>query len=126
MSPQLRVIIAVVVVLYLITVIFLIRRNHFRIKYSLLWLFSGIIMLLLVVFPQILFLFADFCGIEVPVNGLVSVIIFCLILIIMSLTGALSKLSENSKTMSQKLGILEERVRELENRDEKGCEKENS
>ena len=44
----------------------------------------------------------------------------------MSLTGALSKLSENSKTMSQKLGILEERVRELENRDEKGCEKENS
>ncbi|MGN0473085.1 MAG: DUF2304 domain-containing protein [Lachnospiraceae bacterium] len=126
MSPQLRVIIAVVVVLYLITVIFLIRRNHFRIKYSLLWLFSGIIMLLLVVFPQILFLFADLCGIEVPVNGLVSVIIFCLILIIMSLTGALSKLSENSKTMSQKLGILEERVRELENRDEKGCEKENS
>ena len=124
MSLQLKVVIGVVIIIYLITVIFLIRKNHFRIKYSLLWLFSGLMMLLLDFFPQILYHFTKICGIELPINGLFSIALFCVILINMSLTGALSKISENNKSLTQKLGVLEKRVRELEEREGCDCERE--
>lgn len=71
-------------------------------------------MLLLAVFPQILNMFANIVGIYEPTNALFSIICFCIIIILMSLTAIVSKLNEKSKKVIQKMALLEKRVRELE------------
>ena len=71
-------------------------------------------MLLLALFPRILDWFAKLIGIYEPTNALFSLIFFCVIIILMSLTAIVSKLNEKNKQLAQSAALLEQRVRELE------------
>lgn len=71
-------------------------------------------MLILAIIPQILNMFANLVGIYEPTNALFAIIFFCIIIILMSLTAIVSKLNEKSKRLIQKIALLEERVRQLE------------
>lgn len=113
-SKTLQIMMLLAVALYFIIVLFLLKKRSLNLKYTLLWLLSGGIMLLLAVFPQILNMFANIVGIYEPTNALFSIICFCIIIILMSLTAIVSKLNEKSKKVIQKMALLEKRVRELE------------
>lgn len=113
-SKTLQIMMLIAVALYFIIVLFLLKKRSLNLKYTLLWLLSGGIMLLLAVFPQILNMFANIVGIYEPTNALFSIICFCIIIILMSLTAIVSKLNEKSKKVIQKMALLEKRVRELE------------
>lgn len=71
-------------------------------------------MLLLVVFPQLLQLLARLVGISDPMNALFSVALFCVIIILMSLTAIVSKLNGKMRGIVQSVARLEKRVRDLE------------
>ena len=105
----------VAVAVYFYLVLRLLKKKSLNLKYTLLWLLSGIIMLILAVFPQILNGFATAVGIYEPTNALFAVIFFCIIIILMSLTAIVSKLNEKSKRLIQSIALLEKRVRILEN-----------
>ncbi len=83
-------------------------------KYILLWLFSGLVMGILVLFPQLLEIFVKLVGIETPMYGLFLVGIFFILLILMSLTAIVSKQTERIKNLAQNHAMLEKRLRELE------------
>lgn len=114
MSIQLRLVILIGIIVYFACVLVLLKKRHLALRYSLLWLFSGLLMLILDVFPQLLVAMTELSGIELPVNGLFAVLDFCFILILMSLTGVISRMGERNKQMTQEIGLLENRVRKLE------------
>lgn len=113
-SVKLQITMLVAVGLYFLIVFRLLKKKTLNLKYTLLWLASGIIMLALAVFPQILGWFAAVVGIYEPTNALFAFMFFCVIIILMSITAIVSKLNEKSKRLIQSVALLEKRVRELE------------
>lgn len=106
------------IVLYFILIVYFLKKKALSLKYTLLWFASGFMMLLLVIFPNILYKVADFLGFVSPVNALFAVVIFFMLCILMSITSIVSKLNSKNKSVAQQLALLEKRVRELE----KSCE----
>ena len=51
---SLRITLLIAVILYFIIILFYLKNKALELKYTLLWIFAGIIMLLMVIFPQIL------------------------------------------------------------------------
>ena len=113
-SPTLQIAMLIAVAGYFALVFHLLKKKALNLKYTLLWLLSGIIMLVLAIFPQILDFFANLVGIYEPTNALFAVVFFCVIIILMSLTAIVSKLNEKSKRLIQSIALLEKRVRGLE------------
>lgn len=112
-ATKLRIILLVGVCIYFIAVFQLLKRKTLNLKYTLLWLASGFIMLMLVLFPRLLQLFALLIGIYDPMNALFSVGFFCVIIILMSLTAIVSKLNEKNKALTQSMALLEKRLRDM-------------
>lgn len=81
--------------------------------------FSGCLMLALALFPQILNWFAALIGIYEPTNALFALIFFCIIIILMSLTAIVSKLNERLKRLIQSVALIEKRLREQEETNQK-------
>ena len=113
-SRTLQIVMILAVAVYLVLLFLLLKKRSLHLKYTLLWIFSGILMLVLAVFPRILDWFAALIGIYEPTNALFSLIFFCVIMILMSLTAIASKLNEKNKQLAQAVALLEQRVRELE------------
>ncbi len=114
MTKTLQLMMFLAVILYFILLFYFLKKKTLNIKYTLLWIFSGFLMLLLTVFPKILAWFASIVGIYSPANALFAVISFCVICILMSLTAIVSKLNEKVKKLVQAIALLEKRVREME------------
>lgn len=113
-SVKLQTAMLIAVGLYFLIVLKLLRRKTLNLKYTLLWLVSGVIMLALAMFPRILGWFAALVGIYDPTNALFAFMFFCVVIILMSITAIVSKLNEKSKQVIQSVALLEQRIRELE------------
>ena len=83
-------------------------------KYSLLWLLAGLIMLLVVAFPNFIIWATGKMGIKVASNGIFAICILLEIVIMISMTAALSDFANRIKILTQNIAILEDRIRELE------------
>ena len=114
MSFYLRVLLGIVVIAYFVMIMHFVKKKMLALKYILLWLFSGVVMMLLVLFPQLLKLFVNLVGIETTMYGLFLAGIFFSLLISMSLTAIVSKQTDRIKNLTQNNAMLEKRVRELE------------
>lgn len=114
-TTTLRVAMLVAILVYFSVLLHLLKKKSLNLKYTLLWIFSGIVMLLLAIFPQFLNWFSGLIGIYEPTNALFSIIFFCIIIILMSLTSIVSKMNEKIKRIIQTIALVEKRVRELEN-----------
>ena len=71
-------------------------------------------MLLLAFFPGLLDRFAQFIGVYSSVNALFAVLIFCGVLVMISLTSIVSKEKREIVRLTQEMGMMENRLRELE------------
>jgi len=91
----------------------MIRKYKLELKYTLLWLFIMLVVLLLSVFPRIFSVISRMMGIEVPVNALFLLCITCLFMILFSLTVALSRTTMRVKQLSQQFGLLKFELEEL-------------
>ena len=116
MNLRLRITLILGLVLFFILVFYLLKRKRINIKYSLLWLLTGISMLIPVLFPSVLSSTFVLLGISDPLNGLFSLLLFFILILIMSLTAIVSRMTERNREIIQTLALLEKRVREIENK----------
>lgn len=114
MALSLRLTLLAAIILYYAVLFFLLKRERFILKYSLLWLASGLLMLLSVLLPKPFLRLLSLFGIADAINGLLALSIFFCILIIMSLTSIVSTQSEKTRRMAQELALLDQRIRTLE------------
>lgn len=117
---NLRIALIVAVIFYFALILVFLKHKALELKYTLLWLLSGFVMGIMVVWPGVLIFFRSILGITDNMNALFLMGIGFVIIILMSLTSIVSKQANKIKNLSQEIGMLEKRVREME------CEKENS
>lgn len=114
MSTMLRYFSMLAVTGYFCLIIHLLKREKFLLRYGILWLMSGLIMLLIVIFPSLLFYFTEFLGIRVASNALFAICIFLVIMMLVFLTTVVTELTDRIKKMAQKTAIIEKRMQDLE------------
>lgn len=102
---------AILLAIGLIVFIFeLVRRKKLREEYSWLWMLTGAVILILAVWYDLLFLITRLIGAVLPTSTIFFFGLFFLILINLYFSIKLSKLSDQMKTLTQKLAILGEKV----------------
>ena len=103
--------------LVLLAIIFVfLKKGLMTVKYSLLWLGLSIVLVIFAACPYVGFVLRDILDIEMPVN-LVFLLMFCFVLVVLlSLSIAITQLADKCKRLTQENALLEKRVRELERR----------
>jgi hypothetical protein len=114
MDSRIQILIATVSVMLLITVIELVRRRRLLERYALLWLFSSIVLVGLAAWRGALERIADTLGIAYPPNALFIVAFGFVLWMLLHFSVAVSRLSDQSKILAQRLALLEERMRRAE------------
>src|SRR4051812_29161403 len=101
----------------LIGLIFLLNqivKYKLELKYTLLWLFLSLATIILAVIPQVSFNLAHWFGIETPSNVLFLFGILVTLMIVFSLTVALSQHMVRIRLLSQELGIYKNELAKLQ------------
>ena len=98
----------------LLAVIFcLLKRGLMSVKYSLLWLLLAVCLVIAAAVPYTVFVLRDLLDIQMPVN-LIFLLMFCFVLVVLlSLSVAITQLAEKCKRLTQANAILEKCVRDL-------------
>jgi hypothetical protein len=97
----------------LLLVLELIRRGRLKERYSLLWLFSGIVLLVLSLSRSLLEYFSRLIGIYYPPSLLFLIAFVFLLLITLHFSAVISGLSEKNKRLTQEIALLHQAVEEL-------------
>lgn len=110
----LRITLVIGLICYFVLVLIFLKNKALSLKYTLLWLLAGVVMLVMVIFPRLLFIITSLFGIQSSMNGLYIICIASIIAILMSLTSIVSKQRNKIKILTQEMAILEKRIRDLE------------
>jgi hypothetical protein len=95
-------------------VIELIRSRKLRERYALLWLATAGVILFFAVWRSGLHSLSEALGIAYPPNALFVLSMLFVLVLLLHFSTVISKLSDRSTTLTQRLALLEERLRELE------------
>jgi hypothetical protein len=95
-------------------VIELIRTGRLRERYALLWLATAVVILVFGLWRDGLNELSDALGIAYPPNALFVLAMAFVLLLLLHYSTVISRLYDRTTTLTQRLAILEERIRELE------------
>jgi hypothetical protein len=109
---QLLAIVASGILLFI--VLELVRRRRLLERYALLWLLSGVVLLVLSTFRGLLEDAAGLIGVEYPPSALFFIAFAFVLLLLLHFSVAVSRLADQSKVLAQRLALLEKRVRDVE------------
>ena len=98
----------------LLIVLELVRRRRLKEEYSLLWLLTAVVLLALSLWRSSLDLIAKLMGIFYPPTALFVVGFGSVLLLLLYFSTIISKLSGENSNLTQRLAILDWRVRQLE------------
>jgi len=107
MSLFTQIFVALIIVVFLCYVVSKLRKEQIEFKYALVWLISGIIILILAVFPGILSWMAASLGIGLPLNLVFFLGIIINLIISFALTVTYSKLKNMIYKVTQMNAILD-------------------
>ena len=94
MSAVLRLILILASVITMGVALRKIRKAKMSINDAVFWVVFGLMLIILAVFPQVVYRLADLIGIQSPANLLFLVIIFLLIIKVFSMSVSISRLEE--------------------------------
>ena len=110
----LQITLSIAVVCYFIIILYYLKRKMLELKYTLIWLAAGVVMGVMIYFPELLVRFVRLFGIESNMNGLYIMCIAFIFMILMTLTSIVSRQQLKIRTLIQELSMMEKRIRELE------------
>ena len=118
----LRVVLIAAIIVYFIMILIFLKNKTLELRYTLLWMFAGMILAVLVIWPELLSRLVRLVGIKSNMNGLFIMAIAFIVMIMMSLTSIVSRQTNKIRHLIQEIAILEKRVRELEKDSVKNCQ----
>jgi hypothetical protein len=106
---------AVAAALLILIVLELIRGRRLKERYALLWLGTGLALLVLSLWREGLNTIADWLGVEsYPPAILFAAAVLFVIVVLLHYSTVLSKLTDDNVRLAQEVGLLRERIRALE------------
>lgn len=115
----LRVTLIIAVICYFVIILYFLKQRALNLKYTLLWLLSGVVLGILVIYPELLSYTIRILGIEDNMNGLFIICIAFMLMIMMALTSIASRQNMKIRQLVQEIAILDKRIRELETEKDK-------
>jgi hypothetical protein len=110
-------IVAIVGTLALFLVVLeLVRRRRLLERYALVWLGSALVLLALGIWKGLLGSISDAVGIFYPPAALFVIAFGFILVLLLHFSTAASRLTDQSKVLAQRIALMEERQRELEQR----------
>jgi hypothetical protein len=101
-------------VILLLVILELIRSRRLQERYALLWLLTGIVILVLSAWRGALSGLADLVGIAYPPSALFVLASLFVLLVLLHYSTVISKLSDQNRVLAQRLAMLEHKLRETE------------
>ncbi len=114
MSLAARVLLIALGIGILVFVVNLVRTRKLKEEYAILWLFTGVVLVLLPVVIDLLDAISFALGITYPPAFIGLVAVVCILFILFQFSTSISRFSERTKVLAQEVAILKERVRRLE------------
>jgi hypothetical protein len=108
----------------LVVVLELVRRKRFLERYALLWILSAIVLLALAIWQGVLATIAEAVGVKYPPNALFLIAFGFVLLLLLHFSLAVSRLSDQTKVLAQRMAMLELRQRKAEAEAEDDVERE--
>ena len=105
MSIRIKCVIIVVLILGLLKILGLIKKNKLELKYALSWLFLELGIFIITLIPNLLNVISKALGIYNEINMLFFLGFVFIILVIFSLTMSLSRNSERVRKMAQEIAL---------------------
>lgn len=104
---------AIASVLLVLVVLELIRKRRLRERYALLWLLTGLVLLVLSAWRSGLNTIAGWFGVTgYPPAVLFAVAVLFVLLVLLDYSTVISKLADQNTILAQRLALLESQVRE--------------
>lgn len=114
MSWKIQLLVVIVLLMILLYIIKKIRKRELEIRYALSWIAALVSLLIFTIFPQFMGFLASLFGVVTPSNWLFIIGFSFFVLLVLSLTIALSKLSDKNKVLVQEIALLKKRIETLE------------
>jgi hypothetical protein len=97
-----------------LVVLELVRRRRLLERYALVWLGSALVLLALAIWKGLLGSIASAVGIFYPPAALFVIAFGFILVLLLHFSTAVSRLTDQSKVLAQRIALMEERQRELE------------
>lgn len=114
MDPRLQLLAVLTTGVLLVVLLELVRRRRLLERYALLWLFSAAVLLGLSVWAGALEGIAKLIGVAYAPNALFLIAFGFVMVLLLHFSLAVSRLSDQSKVLAQRLALMEERLRRQE------------
>lgn len=112
MASRIQLVSIIGAIVLLLGVLELVRRRRLMERYALLWLLSALVILALSSWPGALHQISSAIGIFYPPTALFVVAFAFVLLLLLHFSTAVSRLSDQTKVLAQRLALLEERLNE--------------
>lgn len=109
MSLRVQIIVVLVLLIGLFIILNMVKKRALELKYVLGWIACDIVLLLFAIFPELMDQLAQFMGIYSPVNMIFFLGFIFSIVIIFSLTIALSRVTLRVRKLAQKMALETEK-----------------
>jgi len=110
MTTTLRVIAVSCSMGFLLLILELVRRKKLRENYSLTWFFVGVMVLVFSAFADRLTFIVGLLGFVQASNAIIVFSIFLILVILLGVSVAVSRLSIQTQTLAQEIGLLKNRL----------------
>lgn len=102
----------------LLLVLELVRRRHLREEYALLWLLTGVVLLLLSISRPLLDTLARLTGIFYPPSALFLVALLFVLAVLLHFSIVLTRLTQQNRELAQQLALLRHALEQKNSVDE--------
>lgn len=99
--------------LVLVIIVSLLLRRRLREKYAILWLVIGIVILVLALFPGVLFALSSVLGVAIPSNLIFALAVVLLVGVALHLSWELSQAEDEVRRIAEDVAILRLEVEDL-------------
>jgi hypothetical protein len=114
MDTRIQILAIIATAALLVFVLELVRRRRLQERYALLWLVSTVFLLILASWRDALTKVANLVGIAYPPNALFFLAFAAILIVLLHFSVVISRLSDQTKILAQRLAMLDERLRRHE------------
>jgi hypothetical protein len=121
MTPfRVSIVAAVAALVLLVAILELIRSRRLQERYAMLWLLTGVVILVLGLWRGLLSKIADLVGIAYPPSALFVLAAFFILLLLLHYSTVISKLSDENRILAQRLALLQNDLEAVKGDDRRG------
>ena len=93
-------------------------KNKMNIHYAIVWIVWGVGMVVISLFPNIIYVLASLIGIQMPVNAVFLIMIFLLYCLTFYIYFVISRHNEDIVNLDYEIAVLKKKIEELEKKNQ--------